>query len=176
VSGLEVPGGEPALLAGLARHGVPAERAGAVTVAMGELATPVGHPRWANGLADRVSWLAAGEVRRARLELSPPDLGPLEVHITVVDDEARVAFASPHAPVREAVEGALPKLREMLGASGLSLVHVDVSSQSGGYRPPPGSDPAASPAGGRAGVVAALPVSSRQAVGEATPGLFDAYA
>jgi flagellar hook-length control protein FliK len=142
-----------------------------------ELPTPVGDPRWTPALAERVTWMVEGDVKHAELRLNPPDLGPLEVHIAMVDEEARITFTAHHAAVRDAVEAALPRLREMLGSSGVSLVHVDVSGQgAGGQRAPaePGGDRWA-PGGPRARVAAeeGFPVG---AVGAARVGLFDAYA
>ena len=41
-----------------------------------------------------------------------------------------VAFTSRHAVVREAMEQAMPRLREMLDSNGLSLAESNVSDQS----------------------------------------------
>lgn len=120
-------------------HGRPGASAAA-------LAPQVSDPRWGEALGERLVWMVRGDTQQARLRLDPPDLGPLEVHIRVVEDEARISFAAPQSAVREAVEAALPRLREMLSASGVNLVQVDVSSQGGGHRPP-AEPPAASPSG-----------------------------
>jgi flagellar hook-length control protein FliK len=140
------------------------------------LSVPVAAPRWGSALAERVLWMVRGDSTQVELRLNPPDLGPLEVRIALVDDTARISFAAPQAAVREAVEGALPRLREMLGANGFNLVHVDVSHHGGGERPPAdraGTMGEVAPvvrAGSPAGRVAA-------AMGEALRlGLVDAYA
>jgi flagellar hook-length control protein FliK len=119
--------------------------------------------------------MVRGEVARAELRLDPPDLGPLEVRISLVDGETRVSFVAPQAAVREAVEAALPRLREMLTATGLNLGQVDVSG--GGARerapadPPPGG-PSQGPRRSRTDGVAMDP--GRPAA--IARGLFDAYA
>jgi flagellar hook-length control protein FliK len=110
---------------------------------------PVADPRWGGALTERVVWMVRGEVPHAELRLNPPDLGPLEVRITLVEDETRIRFVAPQAVVREAVEAALPRLREMLAATGLNLGHVDVSGQGGGERAPPGPPRAGSAPGAR---------------------------
>ncbi len=97
-----------------------------------QLAEPMHTPRWNDGLANRVTWMVNQEVQRADLRLNPPELGPLEVRIAVTDDEARVTFTAQHALVREAVEAALPRLRELMAATGLNLVQVDVGQHSPG--------------------------------------------
>ena len=63
----------------------------------------------------------------AELHLSPPDLGPMSVRISMEQDQASISFSSAHAMVREAVEAALPRLRDMLGAQGITLADVNVS-------------------------------------------------
>ena len=65
----------------------------------------------------------------ASLRLSPENLGPVEVRIAVREGETSVWFAAAHADTRAALEQSLPRLREMLGASGLSLADASVFSQ-----------------------------------------------
>ena len=85
-------------------------------------------------------------MKQADLQLNPPELGPLEVRISMVDDEARITFTASHPQVREALEMALPKLRDMLGSSGVQLLQVDVSGHGAGHRPPPEAGPGAAAA------------------------------
>jgi flagellar hook-length control protein FliK len=61
------------------------------------------------------------------LTLNPPDLGPLQVVLQVADNHAHALFVSQHQQVREAVEAALPKLRDALAAGGLGLGSASVS-------------------------------------------------
>ena len=49
--------------------------------------------------------------------------------MSLQQDQASVAFVSQHAAVREALEQAIPRLREMLGEQELQLVQVDVSQR-----------------------------------------------
>jgi flagellar hook-length control protein FliK len=51
----------------------------------------------------------------------------MEVRIQIQNDQASIQFASHHAVVREALEAALPRLRDMLEATGVQLVDVNVS-------------------------------------------------
>jgi flagellar hook-length control protein FliK len=83
--------------------------------------------------------MADSRMGRAELRLNPPELGPLEVSLNVNSDEVSVSFQAQHAATREAVENALPRLREMLAQNGLTLANADVSQQSkqdsGGHQP-----------------------------------------
>jgi flagellar hook-length control protein FliK len=88
---------------------------------------PVGGRGWDGAIADRVSWMVQGDMQFARLKLNPPHLGPLEVRLTLNQDQTTVAFIAQHAAVREAIEAALPRLREMFDQQSLQLVQADVS-------------------------------------------------
>jgi flagellar hook-length control protein FliK len=92
------------------------------------LNTPFGQPDWDQALGERIQWLASQKVQGAQVKLNPANLGPMEVRIQVQNDQASIQFTSHHAVVREALEAALPRLRDMFEASGVQLVNVDVSS------------------------------------------------
>lgn len=90
----------------------------------------VGTPGWDTAFSQKVAWAATNQHQVAELRLNPPNLGPIEIRISIVNDQATAQFVSAHASVRESIEAALPKLREMMGESGLTLGNVNVSSQS----------------------------------------------
>ncbi|MDJ0741308.1 MAG: flagellar hook-length control protein FliK [Gammaproteobacteria bacterium] len=88
---------------------------------------PVGHRTWPDAVAERVTWMLHGDQQSARLKLNPPHLGPLEVRVSVSQDQTQVAFLAQHAAVRDVLEAALPRLREMFDQASLQLVRADVS-------------------------------------------------
>jgi hypothetical protein len=94
------------------------------------VATPFGQAGWDQALGERIQWLAGQKVQGAQVKLNPANLGPMEVRIQVQNDQASVQFSSHHAVVREALEAALPRLRDMFENSGVQLVNVDVSGGS----------------------------------------------
>jgi flagellar hook-length control protein FliK len=97
---------------------------------LGSIPMPVTHPDWGNQLGDGVRWMAQQNIQMADIRLNPPDMGLLEVRIQMNADQANVTFSSPHAAVRDAIEQALPRLRDMLGNTGIQLGDVNVSQQS----------------------------------------------
>lgn len=133
---------------GLLAHGVVTGKAetSAVTQAAQLPAVAVesrlGAPGWGAELGQKVVWLANQQQQAAQINVTPPHLGPIEIRLNLTSDQASALFVSPHAAVREAIEAALPRLREMLAESGLSLGNVDVSAHSSGHsrqeRPQPG--------------------------------------
>lgn len=90
---------------------------------------PVRGPMFSQELGERVVWLSARQGQVAEIALNPPHLGPLEVKLSLSGNEAGAQFYSPHAPVREAIEAALPRLREMLAEAGVTLGQTQVRDQ-----------------------------------------------
>jgi flagellar hook-length control protein FliK len=105
--------------------------------------------RFAAGLGERLMFMSQNGVQSAQLKLHPEYLGPLDVRIQIEDDVAQVWFGAQHGQTREALEAALPRLREMFAEQGIQLAHADVESQQqhdrssgdGAGRPDRASDP-----------------------------------
>jgi flagellar hook-length control protein FliK len=97
----------------------------ALTQAAGQITdklTPaVGSPAWDQALGQKVVWMVAGEQHSASLTLNPPDLGPMQVVLHVSNGHADAAFTSNQPEVRQALEAAMPKLREMMSDAGIQL-------------------------------------------------------
>ena len=94
------------------------------------ITTPLGNNGWADEFSQKISWVSTQQNQVAELHLNPPNLGPLDVVLKISDNQATALFTSPHAAVREAVENALPKLREILADNGIMLGNTTVSDQS----------------------------------------------
>ena len=90
--------------------------------------TQVGTPNWNQSLGQKVVWMLSNEVQSASLTLNPPDLGPLQVVLNVSNNQANASFIATQPEVRQALEAALPKLREMLGNAGIELGQANVSA------------------------------------------------
>jgi len=94
------------------------------------VSTPVNQSRWGDEFSQKITWLASSKIdQSAELHLNPPQLGPLDVVLKVSGDQATALFTSPHAAVREAIEQALPRLRDMLADNGITLGNTTVSDQ-----------------------------------------------
>ncbi len=91
---------------------------------------PVQQSGWDNVLADRVTMMANGRLQNAELRLTPAELGPLRIQLEIDDGVANVSFQSQHPVTREALEQAMPRLRELLAENGLSLGQADVRDDS----------------------------------------------
>lgn len=96
------------------------------------LQLPVRAPGWDGELAQRIVWMAGRQVQWADISLNPPNLGNLEVHLSLRGNDASAYFFSPHAAVREAIDDNLSRLREMLAGAGINLGQTQVSQESFG--------------------------------------------
>jgi flagellar hook-length control protein FliK len=85
---------------------------------------------WNQALGNKIIWMAQDGIQTAKLDLNPPDLGPLQIVLNISNENIDARFVSSHMEVRTAVEAAMPKLKEMMENTGLSLSGFNVSSQS----------------------------------------------
>ena len=99
---------------------------------MPQLTQPVGARGWDQSLGDSVLWMVGRSVQNASLHVTPPRLGPLEIRLSLHQDQASVSFTTHSSAVKEALEVAIPRLREMFSDSNLQLVNVDVGQRDAG--------------------------------------------
>jgi flagellar hook-length control protein FliK len=92
------------------------------------LAPRVGTTAWDNALGQKVVWMASGAQQSASLTLNPPDLGPVQVVINVSNASADATFTAAQPEVRQALEAALPRLKEMLSEAGISLGQTNINA------------------------------------------------
>jgi flagellar hook-length control protein FliK len=135
------------------------------------LNVPVGSAQWADEIGSRMTMMVEQGKHTASLRLSPEHLGPLEVRITMNGDQASVQFGAAHVDTRNAIENALPRLREMFASQGLSLADANVSREPPRQQQNP-TPQSASPTSTFGGEDGATVVSAAQI----RLGLLDAYA
>jgi len=141
-----------------------------------KVAAGVDTPEFGHGLADRVSWMVDNNLNGAKLQVNPPQLGPIEVRIAVQGSHAQVWLASHSAVTRDALESSSPKLREMLGAQGFGQVSVDISQRSYQERSTYSSQPYESaPSASRSASTTAVQSTSNSPA-RISIGAVDAYA
>jgi flagellar hook-length control protein FliK len=92
--------------------------------------THVESPAWSKDFGQHVIRLAVDGQPAAEIHLNPPNLGPIRVSIDIKGQEAMLQFVAEHPQTREALENALPRLREMFAAGSLTLAGAHVSSES----------------------------------------------
>jgi hypothetical protein len=106
----------------------------------GSLDVPLNQPGWDQALGNRVRWMLNEKLLVAEIKLNPPHLGALEIRVMQEGDRTSIQFIAPQAAVRDALDGALQRLRDLFQESGLNLGDVTVSQQGGGENNQPGGD------------------------------------
>jgi flagellar hook-length control protein FliK len=91
------------------------------------VATHVRDPRWAEEFGARIATLVNQRESVASISLTPVDLGPVDVSVTVRDSQATIHFGAAQAETRALIEASLPRLRELLAAQGFQLMDASVS-------------------------------------------------
>ncbi|MDR1647385.1 MAG: flagellar hook-length control protein FliK [Zoogloeaceae bacterium] len=108
----------------------PAE-AGGQPIAEQRIQTPVNSPAWAQDFGDKIVWMTKNGEQRVELHLTPAHLGPLQIRLHLDADKASAnivaTVASPET--RQAIEDALPRLKEMLASAGVELGETQVGTQ-----------------------------------------------
>jgi flagellar hook-length control protein FliK len=94
-----------------------------------KLAPQVGTTAWNQALGEKIVWMAGAAQQTATLTLNPPNMGPLQVVINLSNDQATANFFSAQPEVRQAIEAAFPRLREMMNEAGIQLGQATVSSE-----------------------------------------------
>lgn len=90
----------------------------------------VSHKNWGDQFNERIQWMVNQNIQRAELKLNPPNMGQIEVRINMNADQAQLHITTASNQIRDIVEDAMPRLREMFDQSGVQLGDVNVSSQS----------------------------------------------
>ena len=116
------------LITGVSPSGIPADNLG-LRPQHAALSATVGTPEFTHEVSNRIMWLARHDGGAARLELSPPELGPINVKVTVQGDHAQIVLNAQHALTKEALESSAERLREALAEEGFTQVDVDVGEQ-----------------------------------------------
>jgi len=95
-----------------------------------QLDTPVGTSRWGQDFSQRIQWVVNQSMSGAQIKLNPQNMGPVEVRVQMQNDQISLSFTAQHGATREAIEAALPRLREMFSEQNINMADVDISQHS----------------------------------------------
>ena len=86
-------------------------------------------PQFTDEVGEQVRVFVNNGLQEARLQLTPAELGRVQITINTEGDNARVVFVAETAVARDLLDQSMPRLREMLQQSGIQLAQGDVSDQ-----------------------------------------------
>jgi flagellar hook-length control protein FliK len=98
-----------------------------------DIAAPVASREFGADVGNRLVWMAAHNHQVAELRVDPPQLGPVEVRLSIANDQASLSIVSPHAAVRDAIQASLPRLQDMLQGLGITLGNVSIGAEGSGH-------------------------------------------
>jgi flagellar hook-length control protein FliK len=93
------------------------------------LAPPIGSVPWQQELGQQMIRMLQRGAHHVELQLHPQELGPLSISLHVDHHGAQAQFLAAHADVREALQQAIPQLREALANHGIALGEAMVGQQ-----------------------------------------------
>ncbi|KTD52472.1 putative flagellar hook-length control protein [Legionella rubrilucens] len=93
-----------------------------------ELPVLVDSPEWGSQFSQQITWLGQQKIDRAVIRLNPQELGPLEVNIKFHKDEASLTITAHTLHVRDMIEQAIPRLRDMMSEQGINLSQFNIES------------------------------------------------
>ncbi|WP_045421690.1 flagellar hook-length control protein FliK [Vibrio campbellii] len=85
-------------------------------------------------VAEKVQMMMSKNLKNLDIRLDPPELGRMQIRMTMNNDLANVHFTVVNPQARDLIEQTLPRLREMLAQQGMQLADSSVQQQSSGQQ------------------------------------------
>jgi len=92
-------------------------------------AVNVNQADFSQNMKERLTIMMNKGVQSADIRLDPAELGQMQVKMTVENDVTSVSFTVQNAQAKEALEQAMPKLKEMLAEQGLEMGEGSVEQE-----------------------------------------------
>ncbi|PLA73902.1 hypothetical protein CYQ88_08680 [Hydrogenovibrio sp. SC-1] len=97
---------------------------------MQTMSQPMRSPQWGQALGQRITYMANNKVQEAKITLNPEKLGTIQIKLNIdKDSQLHVSMTAQQGTTREAIENAMPRLREILDAAGIGLGSLDVRDE-----------------------------------------------
>lgn len=79
-------------------------------------------------MGERLAWLVNKEQRLAQIRLDPPELGRLQIALSIDGDQVSVQFQASGTAVKDLILQQVDRLRQAMASHDLNLVNVNVST------------------------------------------------
>lgn len=86
----------------------------------------------AANVQQQVGMMLARNLKSVDIRLDPPELGSMKIKMNINGEQAAVSFVVSSQQAKDALENAMPKLREMLEQQGMMLADSDVKHDNSG--------------------------------------------
>lgn len=98
-----------------------------------ELPQTTGTPEWQQSLNHQILHFIRAGIHHAELRLRPETLGPIQVNLRVSHEQVEMSVMAQHSQTRDALDHALPALRQLLSESGLQLSDHQMGTGTANY-------------------------------------------
>lgn len=99
------------------------------TQPMLEIPVETSKPEWSEQFNQQIVWMGKQKIDSAQIKLNPPEMGPLEVMVKMDKHNAHLSIQSHSLHVKDMIEQAVPRLREMMSEQGLNLADVNIGTR-----------------------------------------------
>lgn len=83
----------------------------------------------ANFSNQQIGMMLAKNLKSIDIRLDPPELGAMQIRMSVNNDQASISFVVNNQQAKDALENSLPKLKELFEQGGMQLADSDVQQQ-----------------------------------------------
>lgn len=80
----------------------------------------------ANHMQQQIGMMLSKNMKSIDIRLDPPDLGTIQVKLTMNNEQASVSFVVSNQQAKDALDASLPRLKDMLEQQGMELADSDV--------------------------------------------------
>lgn len=101
-----------------------------VPAAVVSLPQPTGTTEWQQSLGQQLACFTRDGIHHAELRLHPEELGAVQISLRMSNERMQIHFVADNPQARNALENALPYLRNSLAESGINLGQSSVSADS----------------------------------------------
>lgn len=81
-------------------------------------------------VSERIQMMMAKNLKQVDIRLDPPELGKIQIKLSINNDQATVQFSVNNNQTRDMLEQAMPRLREMMQQQGMQLAQGSVHQES----------------------------------------------
>ncbi|WP_102504685.1 flagellar hook-length control protein FliK [Salinivibrio kushneri] len=119
--------GTPTANAATARQDIQVAQSAQAPLPLGQTPSEAGV-----ALTERINVMLSKNLKQVDIRLDPPELGRMQIKLGINNDQASVHITVANQQARDAVEQAMPRLRDMLQQQGLQLAQGSVQQQESG--------------------------------------------
>ncbi|OOE89766.1 flagellar hook-length control protein FliK [Salinivibrio sharmensis] len=119
--------GTPSANAATARQDIQVAQSAQAPLPLGQTPSEAGA-----ALTERINVMLSKNLKQVDIRLDPPELGRMQIKLGINNDQASVHITVANQQARDAVEQAMPRLRDMLQQQGLQLAQGSVQQQDSG--------------------------------------------